>query len=311
MTLLALLLAKRALAACGVAWTISAGAADAVRVIGRVAHEALDEVSGIVKSTLGEFYWVHNDSGDEARLFAIDADARVLSPSYMPLSGPDWPGHALDSAWNFDWEDIALADGVLYVADVGNNGNARRDLGVYVVNEPNPLTIPRMRTLKFLPIRYPDQESYPAKRWHFDCEAVFVADDRLHFITKHRMPGEIGRWEAGAKLYRLDTSFTDRENVLTLVGTHDDIFLATGADLSPDRSRLAVSTYEALWIFDRPADGDDWLSGTTWRLDLDYFLVKQLEAVTWDDAGTLRLVNEDRDVMLADVRAFVPVSDPR
>ena len=303
--------AKSALATCGVVCAFSVVAADAVRIIGHVEHEALDEVSGIEKSALGDFYWVHNDSGDEARLYAIDADSAVLKPPYVPVPAGDWPGHVIDSAWNFDWEDIALAEGVLYIADVGNNGNARRDLGVYVVNEPDPLAIPRMRTLRFLPVRYPDQETYPAQRWHFDCEAVFVADDKLYFITKHRRPGEIGGFEAGAKLYRLDTSFTDRENVLTLVGTHEDIFLATGADLSPDGSRLAVSTYDALWIFDRPADGDNWLSGTAWRLDLSRNVVKQLEAVTWDDAATLRLVNENRDVMVADVDAFTPVAMPR
>ena len=286
-------------------------AADAVQIIDRVEHEALDEVSGIVKSTLGDFYWVHNDSGDEARLFALDAESNVLWPPFMRMAEADWPGHGIDNAWNFDWEDIALADGVLYIADVGNNGNARRDLGVYVVNEPNPRAIPRMRTLKFLPIRYPDQQSYPAKLWHFDCEAVFVADGKLYFITKHRRPGEIGGFEAGAKLYRLDTSFTDRENVLTLVSIHEDVFLATGADLSHDGSRLVVSTYDALWIFDKPAVGDDWLSGKAWRLDLDRRVVKQLEAVTWDDAGTLRLVNEDRDVMLADVAAFTSVPAQR
>ena len=255
--------------------------ADAVQVVGRIGHAALGEVSGIVKSTLGDFYWVHNDSGDEARLFAIDADGSVLWPPYRGVSGSDWPGHVIDNAWNFDWEDIALADGVLYIADAGNNGNARRDLGVYVVNEPDPLAIPRMRALKFLPIRYPDQQSFPAERWHFDCEAVFVADDKLYFITKHRRPGEIRSFEAGAKLYRLDTAFADRENVLNLVGTREDLVLATGADLSPDGTRLAVSTYVALWIFHRPEEGDDWFSGAALKLDLDRSVAKQLEAVTW------------------------------
>lgn len=293
--------------ALGVAGGALGAAGGAVEVIGRVEHEALGEVSGIEKSASGDFYWVHNDSGDAARLFALDAAAGVLRPPFLPVSDGDWPGHAVDNAWNFDWEDIALADGVLYIADMGNNGNARRDLGVYVVNEPDPRAVPKMRTLTFLPVRYPDQESYPAQRWHFDCEAVFVADGKLYFITKHRRPGEIAGMEAGAKLYRLDTAFTDRENVLALVGTRADVFLATGADLSPDGSRLAVSTYTALWIFDRPADGDNWFSGTAWRLDLDPAVVKQLEAVTWDDDETLRLVNENRDVMSAGAEAFTPV----
>ncbi len=289
------------------ATAVSALAAEAVETIGRASHEALDEISGIVKSSYGDFYWVHNDSGDRARLFAVDADFTVLKPPYLRVSLDDWEGHVIDNASHFDWEDIALADGVLYIADVGNNGNARRDLGVYVVNEPHPLAIPRMRALKHLPIRYPDQHGFPGDRWHFDCEAVFVSAGKLYFITKHRAPGEISGWEAGAKLYRLDTEFTDRENVLTLIGQRDDIMLATAADLSPDGSRLAVATYSALWIFDRPAQGDDWFAGKAWKLELERAVAKQLEAVAWEDDSTLRLVNEQRDVLRATTTAFSPL----
>ena len=170
-----------------------------LELVGRLSHEALAEVSGIVKSARGDFYWVHNDSGDSPRLFAIDGEGTPLKPPWMPIDLADWPGHAIDNATHFDWEDIALADGVLYVADVGNNGNARRDLGVYVVNEPDPLAIPRMRALSYLPVRYPDQEDHPGDVWHFDCEAVFVADGVLHFLTKHRQSRQIGEGAPGTK----------------------------------------------------------------------------------------------------------------
>ncbi|MCE2424420.1 MAG: hypothetical protein J4F45_04845, partial [Pseudomonadales bacterium] len=60
-----------ALLVSGVAAGIPAGAGEPVEIVARVEHEALGEVSGIVKSDRGDFYWVHNDSGDEARLFAI------------------------------------------------------------------------------------------------------------------------------------------------------------------------------------------------------------------------------------------------
>lgn len=280
----------------------------AVEVIGQVTHEALGEVSGIVKSSHGDFYWVHNDSGDAARVFAIEANGTPIVPSWLGTSPADWQGHAIDGAWNYDWEAIALADGVLYVADVGNNGNARRDLGVYVVNEPHPATVQRMRTLTFLPIRYPDQHEYPGDAWHFDCEAVFVANGALHFITKHRQPQQIAAWEVGAKLYRLDTAYSDRENVLTLVGRRQDLAVATGADLSPDGSRLAVASYTALWIFDRPLDGDNWFAGKAWKLDLNARLwQRQLEAVAWQDDSTLLLVNEKRDIMRARVADFSPL----
>ncbi len=280
-----------------------------LELVGRLAHEALGEVSGIVKSARGDFYWVHNDSGDSPRLFAIDGEGTPLKPPWMPIDLADWPGHAIDNATHFDWEDIALADGVLYVADVGNNGNARRDLGVYVVNEPDPLAIPRMRALSYLPVRYPDQEEHPGDVWHFDCEAVFVADGVLHFLTKHRQSRRIGEAAPGTKLYRLDTHHTDAENVLTLVGRRDDVSQVTAADMSPDGNRLAVATYTTLWLFDRPAHDDDWLSGKTWRLDLDTTQAKQLEALAWADASSLLLTNEQRDLFRARIGDFVPILD--
>lgn len=277
-----------------------------MELIGRLSHEALGEVSGIVKSARGDFYWVHNDSGDSPRLFAIDGDGNPLKPSWMPIELADWPGHAIDNATHFDWEDIALADGVLYIADVGNNGNARRDLGVYVVNEPDPYAIPKMRALKYLPVRYPDQDDHPGDVWHFDCEAVFVADGALYFLTKHRQSRQIGEAAPGTKLYRLDTDHTDVENVLTLIGRREDVSQVTAADVSPDGSRLAVATYTALWLFDQPEDGDDWLSGKAWRLDLDPAQAKQLEALAWEDAASLRLTNEQRDIFRAKIEDFTP-----
>ncbi|MCS4143067.1 hypothetical protein GGQ15_003470, partial [Salinibacter ruber] len=40
---------------------------------GRVAHTLIDETSGIVRSRWQEnVWWVHNDSGDAPRIFAID-----------------------------------------------------------------------------------------------------------------------------------------------------------------------------------------------------------------------------------------------
>ena len=262
------------------ALAIGSALAHAVEVVGRVEHDALGEVSGLVKSERGDFYWVHNDSGDSPRLFAIDAAGTPLVPSWMGIAPENWEGHGIDHAAHFDWEAIALADGKLYIADVGNNGNARRDLGVYVVNEPHPTAVQRMKALKHLPIRYPDQHEHPGDVWHFDCEAVFVADGKLYFITKHRQPRRISEWEPGAKLYRLDTDFTDRENVLTLVGQRDDVTVATGADISPDGSRLAVATYVALWLFEAPASGDNWFEGEARKLDLPRDLwQRQLEAI--------------------------------
>ena len=274
-----------------------------VQRIAEITHPPLAEVSGIARSSYPGAYWVHNDSGDVARVFAIDRTGAPIVPAFLQKDYVDkpWPGITIDNAWNIDWEDIAVDDGVMYIAETGNNGNARRDLGVYVVMEPNPRAIHETRALSFLPIAYPDQEGYPGARWEFDCEAIFVADGKLYFLTKHRKPGEIAGWAAGTVLYRLDTRYTDRVNELVAVSRRDEVILATAASLSPTGDRLALLTYIALAIFPRPATGDDWLSGTPRVIPFDREVVPIAEAVTWDDDDTILIANEGRGLFEVEV----------
>ena len=256
----------------------------------------LAEVSGIARSSYPGVYWVHNDSGDEARIFAIDRAGTPIVPPYLASQYVDkaWPGIAIRNAWNIDWEDLTVDDGVIYIAETGNNGNARRDLGVYVVMEPNPRATAEIRALSFLPVAYPDQDAYPGGRWEFDCEAIFADRGKLYFLTKHRKPGEITGWAAGTSLYRLDTRYTDRQNPLVHVSRRDDVVLATAASLSPSKDRLAVLTYLAVAIFDRPKHGDDWLNAPPIVIPLDRELIPIAEAVTWQDDTTLLIANEGR-----------------
>ena len=292
-------------------WTFSAtvfsavisvsGVAAPIEKVAEVTHPDLGEISGIARGSEPGVFWVHNDSGDSARLFAIRSDGSVLMPSYFTVSNPDateadWLGIPIHGASHVDWEDIAVEDGVIHIGEVGNNGNSRRDLGVYIVNEPAITETYSARALRFEPFRYPDQQTFPGTVWHFDCEAMFTDGEARYYLTKHRQPGQHAMWEAGVKLYRQDSFPTDREAELTLVGSRDDVTLATGADLSPSGSHLAVVTYRKLWVFERPAEGDNWLAGKAFALDLDGPQVKQVEAVVWEDDDSMLLVNEQREI---------------
>ena len=299
-----------------VAGPVSAQPADvALRQVGEVEHPPISEMSGIVKSRRYEnVWWVHNDSGDGPRLFAVDSTGRVhLAPwreeSYAagttaaePEAEPAWPGLALGNAAHIDYEDIALDDSTLYVGDIGNNGNARRDLGIYVVPEPY-FYARRTRPMTHLRIRYPDQDTFPAETWHYDAEGLFVADGRLHVLTKRRRGQQIGQMEPGTTLYRLDTEHPHRVNTLTRVDRHPTIPPPTAAALSPSGDRLAVLCTSGLWVFPRPDNGADWLSTDPRRLELSETRLKQAEAVTWDDARTLRITNENRDVFVLPLAA--------
>jgi hypothetical protein len=288
------------------------GEDDALTQVGTVEHPPIAEMSGIVRSRWQEnVWWVHNDSGDGPRLFAIDRTGGVHVPPWQAgdyaagvgaerSEEPLWPGVQLGAAAHVDYEDIAVEDSTLYLGDIGNNGNARRDLGIYVLPEPF-YHDRRSRPLKHLNIAYPDQETFPASEWHFDAEGLFVDDGTLYVLTKHRTGQQIDALEPGTKLYRLDTEHPHRVNVLTKIDTHSTIPPPTAAALSPSGDRLAVTSTESVWVFPRPETGDRWLSTSPRRIPFASDRAKQLEAVTWDGPRTLRLTNEQRDVFVLSV----------
>jgi|TARA_Y100000031_G_C7953762_1_gene262713 hypothetical protein len=106
-----------------------------VQKLADIEFDAIDEMSGLARSRrYQDVIWMHNDSGDEPRLFATDSRGRVIIPSFLrnfyhgeeAESGKQpWPGLSIVTATNIDWEDIAVDDDFIYIADKGNNGNAR------------------------------------------------------------------------------------------------------------------------------------------------------------------------------------------
>jgi len=280
----------------------------------------LSEVSGMVKShSYPNTYWVVNDSGNDARLFAINREGQMIIPTFSRFSyygetpedgKQQWEGFRVLYTRNVDWEAMTADDSYLYVADIGNNFNNRRNLVIYALSEIDPTASTQSAAIKIIPVRYPEQTGFPGlngKR-HFDSEALFSADDHLYLVTKHRAAQ--GRAEAGANLYRLDTEYTDRDNDLVLIDHHPDITQATGAELSPDGQRLAVISYTDLWLFDRPEEGDKWLSSSHRRYLLNTAILRQVETVIWDDERTLILSNEQRELFtldLVDIGEISPV----
>ncbi|MEQ8954897.1 MAG: hypothetical protein RL120_12260 [Gammaproteobacteria bacterium] len=273
--------------------------------VARVEFEPIAEMSGIIRQYGSDIYWVHNDSGDQPRIFAIDLDGNTVVPDALrdrfygdqpePGKSP-WPGIHIEGAENVDWEDMA-SDGLhLYLADVGNNFNNRRDLGIYQVRWTEIGEKESAAVNRHIPVSYPEQDSFPSANRHFDSESLFFANGSLYLITKHRMPLPSNAMAPGANLYRLDTMDEDQDNSLTLIDHHPGVTAATAADLSPNNSRLAVLTYSALWVFERPEIADLWLSSSARRLDFPEDSVGQVEAVVWEDSDTLIFTNEQRNI---------------
>lgn len=101
--------------------------------MGTIAVDELDEISGAVVSRRHQgVIWLHNDSGNDAAVYAVE------------ISGADLGRVSLPDLSARDWEDIALGPGpdptlgYLYLADIGDNGRRRDEVLVHRIPEPMP-----------------------------------------------------------------------------------------------------------------------------------------------------------------------------
>ena len=87
--------------ACSVALAASCPSYLPGRKVGAISAGYIDEASGLVASRKNPgVFWVHNDSGDAARVYALSREGKLLGI------------YQLDKVVAIDFEDIAIATGV-------------------------------------------------------------------------------------------------------------------------------------------------------------------------------------------------------
>ncbi len=203
---------------------------------GKIDRDDISESSGLAVSRVHtDTLWTHNDSGDEARFFAISSN------------GDDLGTIRLTGANANDWEAMAIGDcesqTCLFIGDVGDNNSERNDIEIWRVPEPTPPGETKETIVlgTKLELRYPDGPK--------DCEAI--AHDPL--------TGDIllveKSWSAQAKVHRLPATAwqqtSDSDVTLDYIATIDfdtDSLtggLVTGADISPCGQSLFARTYVA------------------------------------------------------------------
>ncbi|MCL1692470.1 MAG: hypothetical protein M3096_02190 [Actinomycetia bacterium] len=206
---------------------------ETVNVVGTVASVDLVEASGMAASrTSPGVLWVHNDSGDGARVYAVGSD------------GADLGGFDIAGALAFDWEDMAAGPGsdpaqsMLFFGDIGDNFSIRSGrVTVYRVPEPDPGSIDgSIEGAVPLEFRYPDGV--------YNAEALFVGDGSIFFITKDRDEARVYRGDATGDGSEIET--------LELVIVLDLGAEVSGADMSWDGSTIAFRGYKTVWMWHRP-----------------------------------------------------------
>lgn len=203
------------------------------RRCGTITDARCSEVSGLAPSRLREgWFWIHNDSGDEPRIFAVDSTGRVRA--VVTLQGAD----------ALDWEDMASLEkdgrSWIYVGDIGDNLRVRKDIVVYRIEEPRlvgdsavaELTVPA-ESARF---SYPDG---PA-----NCEALLVhpRTGDLYFVTKTEDPTcQVfrGSWPSQGQ----GTTVLKKEAILTIPFDLGPLRLVTAGDIAPSGSAVILRTY--------------------------------------------------------------------
>jgi hypothetical protein len=234
---------------------------------GTLASPDILEASGLAASAVhpGIFY-LHNDSGDTPRFFAID------------LSGEERARYLVDGAFAVDWEDMASgpckAGRCLYFGDVGDNEEQRTSYTVYRVEEPSAIE-PGEHHVASEPLVF----SYPDGS--HNCETVLVHPQtgELFLVTK-RLFGPSG-------VYRLPMPHTPgRQAVLEKVGTvapPAQNLLITGGAIHPEGKGVLIRTYTSLFYY--AMKGDLALALASAPCSLQVASEKQGEAVAWSPEG--------------------------
>jgi hypothetical protein len=237
---------------------------------GLVENDDIKEASGIAASraTPGVL-WVHNDSGDKNRVFAMNEKGMNLGVYY------------LENCEARDLEDIAAGPGTvegenyLYVGDIGDNNAKHKIKYVYRFVEPALLSDepPKDHIIKnvdVLRFQYPD-----GKR---DAEALMVDPLSKDFFI-------ISKRELNVLVYK--ASYPQSLNSISILKCIDtlDLAMIVAADISPSGLEIIMKNYHKIYYWKRLPGESIKKALSRKPKDVPYVKETQGEAVTWDCKG--------------------------
>jgi hypothetical protein len=193
----------------------------------------LPELSGL--ATAGDTMLAMNDGGDRAEVYLLDGTCAVVDVRAADVDP-------------YDPEDLALgADGTIWLADTGDNNQARETVALIGLRPDGSSTLTRLT--------YPDGPH--------DAEALLLAPDGTPYVVTKEVLG-------ASSVYRPDAPLTDGATVpmshvlslgFTLTGTpggpvgRAGQLLVTGGAVSADGQRIALRTYTDAYVW--PLSGSD------------------------------------------------------
>lgn len=211
-------------------------------ITGILQSDLLDEISGVaVSAQYPGILYVHNDSGDSSRFFAIDLKGNLLC-SYK------FEGISNNSLGVMDCEDIAIGPGpkqyqaYIYLADIGDNDASRTSIQVYRFAEPTNHEGRAAIDAATLDLTYPDGAK--------DAETLLIdpVEKMLYIISKR---------EDSASVYRSSLDFQDKDKKeleffgkFFLEGKGIEKWIVSGS-IASDGSGILLKTVSSVYYWKR------------------------------------------------------------
>jgi hypothetical protein len=236
--------------------SVRAGSVRAARdvVVDRTVRDTrIEESSGLAASRLHpDVLWTQNDSGNSARIYALDRRGRTEAALRIP------------SEPNVDWEAITsfrvpagVAAGgleagtaLIGIGDIGDNSARHEGVRVALVREPSKLRSETVKPVRVLRLRYPGGAR--------DAETLLAdpRDGRLYVVSKTLFGAELYGvpqrvWpdvEAGSPR-------VSRRTTMTRIASLDASFITDGTFL-PD-GRILLRGYGRMYLLDPPESARD------------------------------------------------------
>lgn len=260
---------------------------------GKITHPDLNELSGMVES-LGYpgHYWVHNDSGDRARIFLIDSAARYrASIEFLGLQARDW-------------EDIAFmrqsGRDYLVIGDIGDNRAQYNEIHIHLLEEPRlALGAGPIDTVVNMPWR---TYSFTYPEGPRDAESLFFdpQSEALYLITKR---------ELSVGVYRVDFPDTPGGHGRLVLQTRLPLTYVTAADMSANGEELLVKTLLEVHYWRRqPGESVATMLGRP-SVRLPYFPEPQGEAISFRRDGKGYVTISEQALGMEAVLYFYPKTE--
>ncbi len=231
----------------------------------------LNEISGMVSGRINpDILWVHNDSGDENRIYAVGMQANLLGI------------YTLTGAQNRDWEDIAIGPGprgrsfYIYIGDIGDNNAEYPVKFIYRVPEP---VVPRTPAIhdSVLSDCISIGFTYPDGPRDAECLLVDPLNADIYVLSKR---------DAQTHVYfapypqPTDSIFEIQKlGTITITGI-------TAGDIAPNGDFIILKNYNEVFLWHRRPNDSVFETLCRKPERLPYVPEAQGEAIAWEFSGS-------------------------